>query len=55
MNPIREKEYNEIKTAFSSKKPVITEEQKRIVDYYWGLSSVISDNCRSKVLMGYEE
>ena len=40
------KDYNIIKTAFSSKKAVVTEEQKRIVDYYWGLSSVIPENCR---------
>lgn len=46
MNPIIEKEFKEIKSAFNSRKPVITEEQKKIVDYYWGLSSVITENCR---------
>lgn len=41
-----DKDFNLIRDAFSSKKPVITEEQKKIVDHYWGLSSVITENCR---------
>lgn len=33
---IREREYKEIKAAFSSRKPVITDEQKAVVVKYWG-------------------
>ena len=43
---IRMREYSEIRSAFSFKKPVITDEQRRIVEYYWGLGSVITENCR---------
>lgn len=37
LDPIRAKEYKEIKSAFSSKKEEISDAQKKIVNYYWGL------------------
>lgn len=36
-NQIRAREYNEIIDIFSSKAPVITERQKEVVAYYWGI------------------
>lgn len=36
-SPIVEKEYEEIRNAFSIKEPIITKEQLKVVSYYWGL------------------